>query len=52
MLAEMIPIPGVVVDGSEIDHRSWGILESDISNHAGQTLENDTKFNSEVSQNH
>jgi putative transposase len=51
MLEEMIPIPGVVVDGSEIDRRSWGILESDISNHTGQTLENDTKFDSEVSQN-
>lgn len=52
MLAEMNPISAVVVDGSEIDRRSWGILESDISNYAGQTLENDTKFNSEVSQNH
>jgi putative transposase len=52
MLAEMNPIPGVAVDGSEIDHRSWGILENDISNHVGQTLENDTKFDSEVSQNH
>ena len=52
MLAEMIPIPRVVVDGSEIDRRSWGILGSDISNHTGQTLENDTKFDSEVSHNH
>jgi hypothetical protein len=52
MLAEMNLIPGVAVDGSEIDRRSWGILENDISNHAGQTLENDTKFDSEVSQNH
>ena len=52
MLAEMIPIPGVVVDGSEIDRRSLDILESDISDHAGQTLGNDTKFDSEVSQNH
>jgi putative transposase len=52
ILAEMIPIPGVVVDGSEIDRRSWSILESDISNYAGQTLENDTKFDSAVSQNH
>jgi len=51
-LAEIIPIPGVVVDGSEIDRRSWGILESDICNQAGQTLGNDTKFESEVSQNH
>jgi putative transposase len=38
ILAEMIPIPGVVVDGSEIDRRSWSILESYISNCAGQTL--------------
>jgi putative transposase len=52
MLAEMIPIPGVVGDGSEIDRRSWGTLESDISNHVGRTLENDTKFDSEVSQSH
>jgi putative transposase len=52
MLAEMIPIPGVVIDGSEIDCRSWDILERDICNHVGQTLGNDTKFESEVSQNH
>jgi hypothetical protein len=52
MLAENIPIPGVSVDGSEIDRRSWGILEKDICRQAGQTLGNDTKFESEVSQNH
>jgi hypothetical protein len=52
MLAENIPIPQVVEDGSGIDRRSWGILESDICNQAGQTLGNDTKFDSEVSQNH
>lgn len=49
---KIIPIPGVVIDGSEIDRRSWGILESDNSFQAGQTLGNDTKFESEVSQNH
>jgi putative transposase len=52
MLAEIIPIPGVEGDGSGIDRRSWSILESDICNQAGQTLRNDTKFESEVSQNH
>jgi putative transposase len=52
ILAEINPIPGVVVDASEIDRRSWGILESEISNHADQTLENDTKFESEVSHYH
>ena len=52
MLAEIIPIPGVVVDGSEIDRRSWGILEKDICNQVGPTLGNDTKFESEVSHYH
>jgi putative transposase len=52
MLSENIPIPGVSVDGSGIDRRSWGIVEKDICRQAGQTLGNDTKFESEVSQNH
>lgn len=52
ILAENISIPKVVEDGSGIDRRSWGILESDICNQAGQTLGNDTKFESKVSQNH
>jgi putative transposase len=42
MLAEIIPIPGASVDGSEIDHRSWGIVEKDICRQAAQTLGNDT----------
>jgi putative transposase len=49
---ENIAIPGVVRDASSTDRRFWGILESDNLNQAGQTLENDTKFESEVSQNH
>jgi putative transposase len=52
MLAENIAIPGIVGDGSGIDRRSWGILESDNSNQAGQTLGNDTKFEPEVSHYH
>jgi putative transposase len=52
MLAENIAIPGVAGDGSGIDRRSWGILQSNNSNQAGQTLENDTKFESEVSHYH
>jgi putative transposase len=52
MLAENIAFPGVVGDGSDADRRSWGILESDISNQVGQTHGNDTKFESEVSHFH
>ena len=52
MLVENAPILGVVRDGSDEDRRSWGILENDIFSQADQTLENDTKFESEVSQNH
>jgi putative transposase len=48
MLAENIAIPGVAGVGPDIDRRSWGILQRDISKQAGQTLENDTKFESEV----
>ena len=47
-----IAITGVVGDASTTDRRSWGIMESDNLNQAGQTLGNDTKFESEVSQNH
>ena len=52
MPTENVPIPEVVRDGSDEDRRSWGILQSDISKQAGQTLENDTKFESEVSHYH
>jgi putative transposase len=52
MLAENIAIPGASVDGPEIDRRSWGIVEKDICKQADQTLGNDTKFESEVSQSH
>jgi hypothetical protein len=52
MLAENIAIPGVAGDGSGIDRRSRGILQSDNSNQAGPTLENDTKFESQVSHYH
>jgi putative transposase len=47
-IVENVPIPGVVGDGSEVDRRSWTILKRDISNEAGQTQENDTKFESGV----
>ena len=52
LLAENAPIPEVVGDGSAVHRRSWAILKSDISNEAGQTQENDTKFESEVSHYH
>jgi putative transposase len=52
ILAENIAIPVVAGVGPGIDRRSWGILQSDILNQAGQTLENDTKFESEVSHYH
>ena len=52
MPAENIPIPGVVEDGSGMDRRSWGILGKNIFNQAGQSLENDTKFESQVSHYH
>ena len=52
ILAEDVAIPGVVGDGAGVDRRSWGILESDTSNQAGQRLGNDTKFESEVSHYH
>lgn len=52
MLAETIVIPGVAGDGSQEDRRSWGILETDFLCQAGKTNGNDTKFKTEVSQNH
>lgn len=52
MLAENVLVPGIAGDGSDVDRRSWGILESDISSQAGQAYGNDTKFETEVSQNH
>ena len=52
MLAENISIAGVAGNASSTDHRSWGILESNIFNQAGQTLGNDTKFESQVSHYH
>jgi len=52
MPAENISISGVAGDGSVIDRRSWGTLDSNIFNQAGQTHGNDTKFESEVSHYH
>jgi len=52
MLAENVLIPGVVGDGSDVDRRSWGILDCDISSQAGQLHGNDTKFETEVSHYH
>jgi len=51
-IAENIQIPGVVEYGSGADRRSWGILDGDLSHQAGPPLENDTKFESQVSQTH
>jgi putative transposase len=52
LLAENVLIPGVVEYGSGADCRSWGILDGKIPNQAGSPLGNDTKFESQVSQNH
>jgi len=52
MLAENVPISGVVGDGPDMDRRSSGILASEISNHVGQCQGNDIKFESEVSHYH
>ena len=49
---ENIPIPGVVEYGSEGDRPSWGILGGDCSSRTAQVPGNDTKFKSQVSQNH
>ena len=52
MHSERTPDPGIVGDALEGDRRSWAILEADFSSQAGKTEENDTKFETEVSQNH
>lgn len=52
MLAENVPISGVVGDGPDMDRRSWGILASEISKHVGQCHGNDINFESEVSHYH
>ena len=52
VLAENVLNPGVVEYGSRADRRSWGILDGKIPNQAGSPLGNDTKFESQVSQNH
>jgi putative transposase len=52
MLAENVPISGVVGDRSAADRLYWGILDDDISSQTGQRLGNDTKFESEVSHFH
>jgi putative transposase len=51
-LEEITPIPGVAGDESGTDRRSWGISKSESSAQVGQTLGNDTKFESEVSHYH
>jgi putative transposase len=52
MLAENVPIPGVVGYGSGRDRPSWGILEGDLSIQPPQPPGNDIKFESEVSHYH
>jgi putative transposase len=52
MLAENVPIPGVVAYESGGDRPSWGILEGDFSDLPAQVPGNDTKFESEVSHYH
>lgn len=52
VLAEDIPIPGVCGCRSGEDQSSWGILESDFRGQEVLPSGNDTKFESEVSQNH
>jgi putative transposase len=51
VIAENIPIPGVLGYGSEGDRRSWVFTENDFFAQAAQLPGNDTKFESEVSQN-
>ncbi len=50
VIAENIPIRGVLGYGSEGDRRSWGFTEDDFFAQAVQLLGNDTKFEPEVSQ--
>jgi putative transposase len=52
VLSENIGIPAVVGDEPNIDRRSITILEGYDSQPEGQTQENDTKFDSEVSHYH
>jgi hypothetical protein len=52
VLAENIPIPGVLEYGSEGDRRSWALTEDDFFAQAVQLPGNDTKFEPEVSQCH
>jgi len=49
VIAENIPIPGVLEYGSEGDRRSWAVTEDDFFAQAVQLPGNDTKFESEVS---
>jgi putative transposase len=50
VIAENIPISGVLGYGSGEDRRSWSNTEIDLSDQADKILGNDTKFESEVSQ--
>lgn len=50
VIAENIPIPGVLGYGSGGDRRAWGFTEDDFFAQAVQLPGNDTKFESEVSQ--
>ena len=52
MFAETIVTPGLVGAAPLEDRRSWHILETGFLNQAGKTDDNDTKFKTEVSQNH
>jgi putative transposase len=52
VIAENIPIPGVLEYGPGGDRPSWGNMENDFPSLAVQPLVNDIKFESEVSQNH
>jgi len=51
-IAENIPIPGVLGHGAERDRRSRTVIEAHFSGQAIQLIENDTKFESEVSHYH
>jgi putative transposase len=50
VIAENIPIPGILEYGAEGDRRSWAFTEDDFFVQAVQLPGNDTKFESEVSQ--
>jgi len=49
---EAVLIPGVVGYGSEGDRQSWGNLEGGLLDPDPRAIENYTKFESQVSQNH